>query len=490
MQTFSKGAATLAAAAAMVAIAAPAASAQPYFGFNDNAVAMGQVNAATSADLAHDAGATSSRTVFNWRDTEREPGVLRLDGYDKIYSESLARGIRPIFTLAFAPRWAWAAGVNCAEGADCRYPPAPERDSAWRRIVTTIVNRYPDLAALEIWNEPNLSKFWHGGVDPVRYTSLLTQAYSAAKEAGSPIPVLGGSLAPNFEYSPTLGMAYRTFLTKMYASGAKGSMDGLAVHPYPADIDFWLSYKVLTETREVRDDAGDSATPLWLTEFGVSTSDYQSQNYVFDPPTQGTMLVALINRFSSMSDVRGMFVHTLVTPTYADPGSTERGYGVVGAEPTLIPKPAYCALADANNTAYACPVGIAKSRPVADIQLQRWRAQDLLQSAADAARAYRASNGSYVGLTADYLHSADSDLSATPAVATDQPGPNADPSRVGVLVRKAASGDFNVVLCNASQADRSYCIYTTPGQGWTYGKAEGSVSTAASAVTQGRSWWW
>ena len=490
MQRHSAGLVALVVVLVALLGAAPAGAATQLFGFSDNSVIAGQVDAPTSAQLAKNAGATSSRVLLNWSIVERQRGVIQLGSFDTIYNEYLAQGIRPIFTLAFAPRWAWASGTSCPSNTECRYPPSPANDDAWRSIVTTLVTRYPQLAALEIWNEPNLNKFWHGGVDPARYTSLLTQAASAVEAAGSQIPVLGGALAPMFDASLGIGMPYRNFLKWMYYYGAKGSMDGIAVHPYPADIDFWLFYKVLTETREVRDEAGDSATPLWTTETGASTTDYKSVNYVFDGDSQAAMLVELTNRLRAMPDMTATLIHTLIEPTTVAPSTTDRGYGVLTPEPDLAPKPAYCALATLNATGYVCPEGVNTNIVTPEIQVARWRAQDLIQSAANAARAYRNRTGTYVGLTSPVLHAEDPDISEVPAMFTDAPGPDADPSRVVVWVTKTSSGQENLLVCNTSQADRSYCITTTVGQGWTYGKAEGTIGTATSDIRNRRTWWW
>ena len=487
MRPCSRGLLAAAVAVAALVFAAPAGAA-PLFGFNDNSVVMGQVDAATSAQLAKNAGATSSRVLVNWSIVERQRGVIQLATFDKIYNEYLAQGIRPIFTLAFAPKWTWAAGTSCPVNTECRYPPSVANDGAWRSIVTTLVTRYPQLAALEIWNEPNLSKFWQGGVDPARYTSLLTQAASAVEAAGSQIPVLGGALAPVVDASLGVGMPYRNFLKWMYYYGAKGSMDGIAVHPYPADIDFWLFYKVLTETREIRDDARDSATKLWVTEFGATTTDASNTSFAFDPSSQAVMLTTLLAKLRAMPDVDGIFAHTLISPVIVGPTSPERGYGVV--DPTLVPKPAYCALAQANATGYTCPAEVDMQLLTPGIQVLRWRAQDLLQAAVDAARAYRARTGAYAGLTSPELHAIDPSISDLYGVISMAPGAAADPSRIRVWVWKGATGQENLMMCNTSRADRSYCVKTVPGQAWTYGKAEGTIGTASLDITNYRTSWW
>jgi polysaccharide biosynthesis protein PslG len=476
-------------AVAALAIASPAAAANAPFGFNDHSVGQGQATPALSAQLAKSAGATLSRTSFSWRDAEPSPGKLALSFYDQIYNADLAQGIRPIFTIMNAPRWALPSGVTCAAGEDCRYPPAPEHDGAWRAIIATIANRYPNLAALEIWNEPNVTHYWNGTMDPVRYTDLVKQAYASAKAVNPTLPVIAGGLA-NLMTDTSVGKAYRPFLRAMYGAGIKGSMDGLSIHPYPSDIDPWMTYRMLGDVRDLRDNAGDTQTKLWITEIGASTNDTTNPDFDFDFNSQAVTLVRLQARLRAMPDVAATLVHTLINDTSAPAGSTARGYGVIGPEPTLIPKPAYCALANANQTGYVCPAGVVNELLTPGIQVLRWRAQELLQTAADAARAYRARNGSYTGLTRTALHALAPEISETAPNQKLMPGATADPSRVSVSVWKALTGQQFLMLCNTSQADRSYCIKTAPTATWVYGSTTDTINATADAIVHGRTFSW
>jgi hypothetical protein len=181
-----------------------------------------------------------------------------------------------------------------------------------------------------------------------------------------------------------------------------------------------------------------------------------------------------------------MLVHTLVDPSIFPATSSERGFGALHVD--LSPKPAYCMFATLNSTSYVCP---STTAPMTALPTQnvRWAAQDLVQAAADAARTWYRSHGTYAGLTPAGLHAINPALSANGADGTLAPGPGADPSRVGVWVWGTAGAE-NLLLCNTSQADRSYCIETQAGNPWVYGKAEGSVNAAAGATTNGASFWW
>jgi hypothetical protein len=476
----------LLAALSALAFAAPAGAAPAPFGFNDNSVLQGQVTPLVSANLAKAAGATMSRVAFSWRDVETSPGVLALSTYDKIYAADLATGIRPIFAIMLAPRWALPAGVTCGAREDCRYPPAPEHDDAWRAIVATVATRYPQLAAIEVWNEPNLAEYWDSPIDPVRYTDLVKQAYASAHAVNPAMPVLAGSLS-NITTDNELSKPYRPFLKAMYQAGVKGSMDGLSIHPYPSDVDLWMTYRMLGDVRDVRDNAGDSATKLWITEIGASTN---TTLFDFDPTSQATTLVLLQAKLRAMPDVAATLVHTLINDTTAPADSTSRSYGVIGPEPTLVPKPAYCALATANQTGYVCPAGVVTQLLTPGIQVLRWRAQDLLQAAADAARAYRALNGAYTGLTSTALHALAPAISATAPNQTLLPGATADPSRITVVVWRAVNGQQMLLLCNSSQADLSYCIKTSPGTNWAYGSGTGNINATADATVKNHTQSW
>jgi hypothetical protein len=468
------------------ALSAEALAATP-FGFNDNSVSWGQLAAPADAALAAPTGATLSRLHFDWRWSEPKPGQWNLATTDSVYNADLAVGIHPILVVTYAPSWALTNGsATCDQyAADCRYPPGSNHLDAWRNAIQTIAKRYPKLGGIEIWNEPNLGIFWAGGPNPAYYATLVKEAYAAVRATGSSIPVLGGALsAANDQDEAATGgkeMSYRHFLSGMYGAGVKGNMDGLSVHSYPEDIDLWRFFKMLTEVRELQSANGD-ATPLWVTEIGVTTTGHDP-NHDFDSNEQAVMLGKVVSELRSMPDVKATIVHTLLEPTRYAATSAERGYGIVNANGTV--RPAYCTLAKLNGSSFACPLGAATTDPT---QALRWQSQDLVQNAVDAARAYRKSHGSFAGLTSSSLHAIDGRISATAGSGTQAPGAGVDPSRI--LVSAWGTGATNLLLCSTSRADRAYCVVTSSGGAWTYGSSPTSANAAAGAILHGSVWWW
>jgi hypothetical protein len=130
------------------------------------------------------------------------------------------------------------------------------------------------VTAYEILNEPNLPFEWGGAPSPSGYAAFLKAAYAGVKKGDPSALVVGGGL------SPATGGAGGTiedvdFLRGMYAAGARGTMDAMAIHNYggnheperdPADCG--ICFRRAELYRQVMVEQGDAATSVWATEFG------------------------------------------------------------------------------------------------------------------------------------------------------------------------------------------------------------------------------
>lgn len=434
------------------------------FGFNDNGVAQEVVSAPDDARLLAGTGAGLHRMTFNWRYAEPTPGRFQFDLYDRIIAEDRKQGIRPVLILMYAPDWTWGPGITCPRDVQCPYPPDGRHLGAWRRIVTELVGRYPDMAALEIWNEPNLDVFFKPRADPKHYTRLVRAADRAVNRAGSDVPVLAGSLANAPATFGVPGLDAQAFLKGMYRAGAAGHFDGLSVHPYPVGNDLAPMFKTLTDVATLRDRYRDRA-PIWVTEIGSTTTGQVSEEQ------QAQLLMRLMGILEARPGIAAVLLHTLVEPPFGTNGET--GYGIVRRDG--LPKPAYCALARLRlRSPSNCRLSVLSPAP--DLaQDARWDAEVRVQAAVDAAVAHaRANQGS---LTSFETGTADPGPGAAP-------GPDADPSAVGIYRLKGAT-----LLCAASRADSSYCAMRDHGR-WSYGHATGTIGAAVQATIDGASRGW
>jgi hypothetical protein len=457
--------------------ATPAHAASKPFGFN-SALNVLNLPAAQPASQMSGAGATTARIGIHWSWVEPARDSYSWSGIDAAYDADLARGIKPLLQIYGSPKWTWGGvAQTCASFPQCNFPPARTSDADWQDLLKVMTRRYPQAIAIEIWNEPNLAWAWEGAPDAVRYTELLKLGYDAIKSVNSAMPVLGASLAPVVSDNVNAsGAGVRPFLQTMYDNGAKGKMNGIAVHPYPYDIDFAHSFKTMSLVKETRTANGDTS-PLWLTEYGLSTSGPDA----FSDLQQAIVLPALTAAFRADSEVSAMYVHTLIEASGDPLTSPEPGHGIIRRDLSL--KPAYCSLAIGNGVATSC----TNTTPNAT-QRANWDAQILLQAASDAARKVHVAKGRYLGITAKDLNAVDSRINATKVVGDLLPGPTADPAKIAVY--PATDGTDGLMLCNATKAARSYCINSTWRGEWTYGTAQGSVYAAAGATANGGSTTW
>lgn len=337
-------------AATVLALGASAdASAKPgaLFGFSDSALERGYP-AREVLPLLDRTGASVYRMDIRWDFAEPQPGAWGWGGYDRRYRELRAGGVRPLAVLRSAPEWARKDGsltgalLDRGEG-----PPAPEHLPAWRVFARKVAERYPDLAGVEIFNEPNYAiNNWRPQADPRYYTAVLRSANAAVKSVRPRMPVVFGGLLNVSDSEAAGNMSAERFLTEAYAAGARGAMDAIAIHPYsylypgsPADPRSPYR-RMLAGLRAVRNNAGDRDTPFWITETGYHTG--APAIHGVSPETQATRLVETLRLGLAEPDVDVILLYALIDRG-EDLREVEHGFGVVRTD--LKPKPALAAIA-------------------------------------------------------------------------------------------------------------------------------------------------
>jgi hypothetical protein len=240
------------------------------------------------------------RIEVNWARLEpREQGAYDADtlkSVDRIVDSAAARGIKVVMFVDRTPCWASTYNKKDCSGPDnvindfatTRYQ--PETAEQVVPVSTFLVQRYgAKLAAYEVWNEPDQAnqKYWAGPNKVVNYVALMKALYAPLKAANPALQVLGGSFVG----------ANGAWLKAMYAAGAKGYYDGLAVHFYD------LPLYSLKQTRAVQLANGDTK-PMWLSEFGwTSCQGAKGHTAGVDHPcvTQSTQAAALADVFRAIA---------------------------------------------------------------------------------------------------------------------------------------------------------------------------------------------
>jgi hypothetical protein len=261
-------------------------------------------------------GATVTRLFVDWSQVEPSPGSWNWSSFDQQYQQILAGGLRPVLVAFAAPCWAQGPG-----GCSLTYasPPAPANDGAWSEFVRQLTARYPQAAAIEVWNEPNLGWAFYPQVDPARYTQLLSEAYGAVKSVNPRMPVVSGGVAmSDNEGGIASAYASRTFLSDMFADGARRYMDALGIHIYPTDTigggpvwDPAAMSRWLAQVHSVEAAAGVGHVPIWVTEMGVSTATQAGFPPAATEQQQATDLLDMINFAQGDPDVQVTIIDTL-----------------------------------------------------------------------------------------------------------------------------------------------------------------------------------
>ncbi len=245
-----------------------------------------------SLELLHDAGVGWIRQQVPWEQIEPvakgDTTDLKFGGstwakFDDIVGRANALGLGLILRLDTSPRWALPAGALDGLG-----PPIREAD--YWDFVSQVATRYRgNVAAYQVWNEPNLNSEWgRQPPDAAAYAHLLRGASERIHAIDPSARVLMASLAPTRTESAD-ALNELIYLQQLYDAGVRGAFDVLGVQAYglrggPDDprvgeLDVTFSRPLLV--RQVMQRNGDGATPIWATEMGwnVNPRDLTIQSY-------------------------------------------------------------------------------------------------------------------------------------------------------------------------------------------------------------------
>lgn len=291
------------------------------------------------------------RLDIGWHNIQPDgPGAYDPDGVrvvDRSISEARARGLKVLLLFYWAPEW--ASGTSKKNGRP-RDPAQYAAAAAW------VADRYDgrlgsDLTvdAIELWNEPDLDRFWAPEPAATRvsdFATLVRVAGAAVKQANPRMTVVTGGLS----------LLDVNWLDAFYRAdpGLGTSYDALGLHAYPSPSDsppehFDVNqpqYSMLTlgAMAQVMDRWHDPA-PIWVTEFGWST--HANVPLVTKPWERGVTeqeqadyLLASMQVLAAQPRVTAAFWYDAWSPPVDD--EQLEGFGLLG--PTFRRRPAFFAM--------------------------------------------------------------------------------------------------------------------------------------------------
>ena len=314
----------------------------PLFGFNDNWGSQ----PAQVLDLLDDTEAGIARMSIAWSAVEYKQGTYDWTGADRLYAKLLAMGIKPLWVAIDAPCWAQPEPGRCTAGHN-QLRPAPAYYDEYARWAAAAAARYPESAGIEVWNEPNYPLFWGGWPDPDLYAKMLRLTADAIHSAAPGMKVISGGLSPHADTDKN-AIGFSNFLTRLYELNAAQKADAIGIHPYPGvgpgedyieDVRVYLGKVQIVMRRN-----GDGDRPLWVTEFGASTSGDKA----YSEESQAKAIPAFYDLFRRASgmNIPVAIVHSFVEP---DMAGRETGFGLLNKD--LSFKPAFCAMLAAREVA-------------------------------------------------------------------------------------------------------------------------------------------
>ena len=226
------------------------------------------------------------KVQVSWKLHEPRPGEYNEELFgelDRLVAGANGQGVKVLLSVSKAPEW--SRPVTEMDGPPSDY-------GQFETFMRYVATRYAgQVAAYELWNEPNLQREWHG--TPLRaadFVALMRRGAAGARAADPAALIISGAPATTGINDGVNAIDDRVYFAAMLAAGAAEFIDGAGVHPYgwanPPDArngdatqassshnnhpSFFFA-DTLEEYHALLIAAGAGAIPLWPTEFGWGT---------------------------------------------------------------------------------------------------------------------------------------------------------------------------------------------------------------------------
>lgn len=310
-------------------------------------------------DMMAAAGMTWVKIAVPWRSIEGAcKNCYDWSDLDRVVAAAQAHGIKIIARIDHQP--AWSRTTPADNGP-------PDNPDDYADFVRNLVSRYTaaGIPAIEIWNEPNLSREWGNAVidrnQAAQYVYLLKVAYQAAKEADPNITVVSAGLSPTGTADGT-AQPDDVYLDWMYEEGLARYSDAIGLHgnayglppeteimadpsrPHPS-----FYFRRVEQLHNIMVQHGDVNKQVWLLEFGY-TSDQVNPAYSWFAIDEQTKADYIVRALQYAKTNWAPWIGVMTVWTMADPewDSSREQYWWAITEPDGTPRPAYNAIVQAH----------------------------------------------------------------------------------------------------------------------------------------------
>jgi hypothetical protein len=280
--------------------------------------------------LVQDVGAADIRDEAYWASIEPTKGSYTWPTQFDYLNQLAPDKISPMVIVDYGnPNY---DNTTCTPTSGHNCPPVTDAGrAAFANYADAVLDRYPSVKAIEVWNEWNIDSVG----TPQAYEALLATVYTKVKADHPDVTVVGGGLA----FAPL------PWIEAFCQAGGLNYLDALSIHPYnwPAAPEAKAAdYDGVTAL--LAKYSGARTIPVWVSEDGWPTGSTAS---AVDERTKAAYLVraALV---AKAHGVARFSVYDLMDDG-TDPANPEHNFGLLhhATDPlgAYTPKPSYVAYA-------------------------------------------------------------------------------------------------------------------------------------------------
>ena len=184
----------------------------------------GDLGVAQAADL----GVGWIKQQVDWNSIEYARGLYHWSELDHFVAQARDHKLKILLSVARAP------GFSRPEPIEEDGPPSDF--ALFHDFMKALSERYKgNVAAYELWNEPNLRREWRGfDLSATKFVELIKAGASGVREGDPDAIVISGAPATTGIDDKIAAIDDRVYLREMIAAGVGDLVDAVGAHPYGA----------------------------------------------------------------------------------------------------------------------------------------------------------------------------------------------------------------------------------------------------------------
>jgi polysaccharide biosynthesis protein PslG len=227
----------------------------------------------------------------------------RFGELDRLISRAHANDIKILLSVSKAPEW--SRPITESDGPPLDY-------NLYGSFMSFLSTRYQgEVAAYELWNEPNLQREWNGmPLDAAEFVRLIAAGAAGIRNGDAQAVIVSGAPAVTGINDGLMAIDDRVYLRMMLEAGVANQVDAIGVHPYgwanPPDSSFSNPDPAVPSHNNhpsffFRDTLSDYATlleeydadrQLWATEFGWGSFEgINNKQGTPEPPPENALFM-------------------------------------------------------------------------------------------------------------------------------------------------------------------------------------------------------